>query len=81
MPRTSLKLLRIQNGFTQDKMALRLGYSRNQYARIENGTQDVTLKFIVAVSNAFGKSLEEAKELTKRDKERQAENDRETRGE
>ena len=66
--RTSLKLLRIKHGFTQDKMAVRLGYSRNQYARIENGEQNVTLKFLVALCTAFGLSLDEAKELTKRDK-------------
>lgn len=79
--RTALKLLRIKHGFTQDKMAVRLGYSRNQYQRIENGEQEPTLKFIVALSNAFGLSLDEAKELTKRDKDEQQENDRKTRGE
>ena len=78
MQRTQLKVLRVQHGFSQQKMALRLGYSRNQYQRIESGEQEATLKFIVAVSNAFGLSLDEAKELTKRDKERQAENDRKT---
>ena len=76
MQRTALKLLRIKHGFTQDKMAVRLGYSRNQYQRIENGTQGVTLTFLVALCNAFGMSLDEAKELTKRDKEKQQESDR-----
>lgn len=79
MHRTDLKLLRIRNGFSQEKMSLRLGYSRNQYARIENGEQEVSLKFLVALSNAFGMSLEEAKELAKRDKERKAKKDRKTR--
>lgn len=79
MQRTALKLLRIEHGFSQEKMAVRLGYSRNQYQRIEAGDQEVTLKFLVALSTAFGKSLDEAKELTKRDKERQKENDCETR--
>lgn len=79
MERTSLKLLRVKHGFSQEKMALRLGYSRNQYRRIENGEYGVTLKFLVALCNAFGLNLDEAKELTKRDKERQTENDRETR--
>lgn len=69
MQRTQLKLLRIKHGLTQDKMAMRLGYSRNQYQRIEAGTQGVTLKFIVALSNAFGVSIGEAKELAKRDNE------------
>ncbi len=79
MQRTQLKLLRIKHGFSQEKMAVRLGYSRNQYQRIENGEQGVTLKFIVALSNAFGLSLDEAKELTTRDKDKQTESDRETR--
>ena len=77
--RTALKLLRIKHGFTQDGMAVRLGYSRNQYQRIENGVQSVTLKFLVALCNAFGISLDEAKELTKRDNSKKAESDCETR--
>lgn len=78
MQRTDLKLLRIKEGLSQEKMALRLGYSRNQYQRIESGEQEVSLKFIVALSIAFGKSLDEAKELTKRDNEKE-EDGRETR--
>lgn len=79
MQRTRLKVLRVQHGFTQEQMGVRLGYSRNQYQRIEAGEQEVTIKFIVALSTAFGLSLDEAKELTKRDKERQTKNDRKTR--
>ena len=79
MKRTDLKLLRIQHGLTQDRMAEKIGFSRNQYQRVEAGDQDVSLKFLVAFGDAFGMSLEEAKELTKRDKERQAQNDRKTR--
>lgn len=71
--RTALKLLRVKHGFTQDEMALRLGYSRNQYQRIENGAKGVSLKFLVALSTAFGMSLDEAKELTKRDDSKQEE--------
>lgn len=76
--RMKLKLLRIQHGFTQEKMALQLGFSRNYYQRIEYGEQAVSLKFLVALCNAFGKTLDEAKELTKCDEKEQAENDRET---
>ena len=79
MQRTELKILRVKHGLSQEKMASRLGYSRNQYQRIENGEHGITLNFLTALCNAFGVSLEEAKELTKRDKKRQAENDRETR--
>lgn len=67
--RTALKLLRIKHGFSQKKMAVRLGYSRNQYSRIEIGEQKPTLKFLVALCNAFGMSLEEAREVTKVDEE------------
>lgn len=77
--RTELKILRIKHGFSQEKMALRLGFCRNYYQRIESGEQAVSLKFLVALCNAFGMTLDEAKELTKCDEERQAENDRETR--
>ena len=77
--RTKLKILRIQHGFSQDKMALRLGFSRNQYQRIEVGNQEPTLKFLVALCNAFGMNLEEAKELTQLDGNEQAKNDRKTR--
>lgn len=77
--RTKLKLFRINKGLTQDKMSVRLKYSRNQYQRIENGVQGVSLKFLVALCNAFGISLDEAKELTKRDNSKKAESDCETR--
>lgn len=69
MQRTQLKLLRIKHGFSQEKMAVRLGYSRNHYAGIENGKRDPTLKFIEALCTAFGLSLAEAMEVTKRDDE------------
>ncbi len=77
--RTKLKLFRINKGLTQDKMSVRLKYSRNQYQRIENGVQGVSLKFLVALCNAFGISLDEAKELTKCDNSEKAESDCETR--
>ena len=69
MARTQLKLLRIKHGFSQEKMAVRLGYSRNHYGRIEIGEQEPTLKFIEALSNAFGLSLAKAVEVTKLDDE------------
>lgn len=68
--RTALKYLRLQHGLTQDEMAERLGYSRNQYQRVELGNQNVSLKFLIALSNAFGMSLDEAKKKTKRDDEK-----------
>ena len=78
MQRTELKLLRIKHGFSQEKMAVRLGYSRNHYAGIENGKREPTLKFVDALCRAFGLSLAEAVEVAKRDDERK-ESNRETR--
>lgn len=75
MQRKKLKVLRMENGFSQEKMALRLGLSRNHYQRIECGVQEVSLRFLVALTMAFGMSLEEAKELTARESE-EKENDR-----
>lgn len=77
--RTALKLFRVKKGLTQDEMSVRLKYSRNQYQRIENGVQGVSLKFLVALCDAFGMSLDEAKELTKRDNSKKAESYCETR--
>lgn len=78
MPRTELKLFRVKRGYSQEQMAARLDYSRNHYAKVESGTQEVTLKFLTNLSSKFGMSLEEAKELTMRDKDRKAQSDRET---
>lgn len=73
MQRTALKYFRIQHGLTQEQMAKRIGFSRNQYQRVETGEQNVSLKFLVALSNAFGMSLDEAKKKTKRDDEKKNE--------
>lgn len=83
MQRTELKLLRVKHGFSQDKMAVRLGYTRNHYAAIENGKREPTPKFVDALSVAFGLTYEKAKEVLKRDDEQdnaQEENDRKTCG-
>ena len=66
--RMKLKLYRIQKRLSQDKFAEKLGYSRGQYRLIENGEQTITLKFLEAFVKAFGGTLEEAKELTEREK-------------
>lgn len=67
--RTALKVFRIKQHYSQETMAKALGFSRNQYQRIENGAGGVSMKFIVALSEVFKLSLEEAKEMTKRDDE------------
>ena len=75
MPRKDLKMFRLLKGLTQDEMAVKIGYSRNQYQRVENGEFNPTLRFLVGMSKAFGMSLDTAEELTKLEEE-QKENDR-----
>ena len=67
--RKNLKLFRIDKELSQQQIAEKLGYSRGQYARFENGEQDVTLRFLEALTTAFGISLKEAKAVTKRENE------------
>lgn len=69
MERTELKLFRIRQKMTQEQAAEKLEYSRGHYARFESGEADMTLRFLNALQTAFGISLEEAKELAKRDNE------------
>lgn len=58
----------VKHKLSQEKMAAKIGYSRNHYADIESGKRDVTLKFLEGLCIAFGMRLEDAKELTERDK-------------
>jgi transcriptional regulator with XRE-family HTH domain len=46
-------------------MAAKLGFSRQHYARIENGTQEVSIRFLVKLGEVFGIDLDKARELTK----------------
>ena len=78
MMREKLFTLRVVKlKLSQEKMGEKLGYSRNHYANIENGTHGVTLKFLNALCNAFGMSLKEAEELTQIE-EQSKKNDGET---
>ena len=56
---------RVRSGLTQAEMAAKLGFSRQHYARIENGTQEVSIRFLVKLGELFGITIDEAKELTK----------------
>lgn len=73
MERTNLKVFRIKKKMSQAKFAKELGYSRNHYARIENGSHEAPLKLLVALSKKYGMTLDEARELTKTDNERSVE--------
>lgn len=67
--RTKLKQFRGGKLLTQEQVAKKLGYNRAHYARFENGTAEITLRFLEALTKAFGITFDEAKELTKRDNE------------
>lgn len=45
--------LRKQHGLTQQDLADRLGMSRQKYARIENGVNDITLNLLVKLAEIF----------------------------
>lgn len=65
MEREDLRLFRIKKKMSQEKFAKELGYCRNHYARIEKGINEVPLKLLVALSEKYGMTLDEARELTK----------------
>lgn len=45
--------LRIDRSYTQEQVAEYLGMSRQKYARIEKGINDITLDILVKISNFF----------------------------
>ena len=62
----------LRTGFlkeAQEQIAKMLGYNRAHYARFENGTAEITLRFLEALQKAFGITFDEAKVITKRDNE------------
>lgn len=63
--RENLIIYRVRSGLTQAEMAAKLGFSRQHYARIENGTHEASIRFLVKLGELFGITIDEAKELTK----------------
>lgn len=51
--RKNLKMLRVENDFTQEQMAIRLGVTRTTYCNIENGKSKGSMTFWLAVKRAF----------------------------
>lgn len=66
-----LKVLRIQNGWTQQEAGQRLGISQPMYSAIENGTRKkaLSLKLMEDISVVFGVSYEQVVEYEKGVKE------------
>lgn len=48
-----IKALRIANGFTQEQLADQIGVSRQKYARIENGTNSITLDLLTKIAKSL----------------------------
>lgn len=65
--RKELKKLRIDHDFTQEQMAVRLGYERMQYAAVENGKANPSIRFVNALMTAFGLTYEQAQGVLKND--------------
>lgn len=60
---TSLKILRVRQGLTQEEMARKLTMSRQAYAKIENGQGDGNITFWSKVQRIFNISSEEMWDL------------------
>ena len=45
-----IKQIRLEKNFSQDYMAIRLGLSQSQYAKVENGVQELTLIRLIQIS-------------------------------
>lgn len=60
---TSLKILRVRQGLTQEEMARKLTMSRQAYAKIENGLGDGNITFWSKVQRIFNISSEEMWDL------------------
>lgn len=63
--RENLIIFRVKCNLTQAEMAAMLGFSRQHYSKIENGTQDVSIRFLVKLGEVFKMSIDKARELTK----------------
>ncbi len=53
-PKVSLKRLRLEAGLSQDELALRVGTSQPNIARIESGKQDPSLRTLHRLAEALG---------------------------
>jgi len=54
-----LKVLRLCKGWSQDKMAEKLGYSANGYAKIERGETDIKVDKLEKIAGVVGVDLQQ----------------------
>ena len=55
---TRLKELRLENNYTQVKMAEKLGIRQQSYVRYEKGTGEPSLESLVAIAKIFNVSID-----------------------
>jgi len=60
-----IRLLRESQNMTQESVAEKLGMSRQRYARIEKGINDISYDFILKVSSVLGVNSDEVTSVVK----------------
>jgi DNA-binding XRE family transcriptional regulator len=58
--RRRLYLFRCENGLTQEQFAEKIGFKRDTYSKIENGSREPSMRFCKGISEAFGISIADA---------------------
>ena len=69
MKNKALKILRVEQGLTQEQMGAVLGVSRQMYAKIENGQSDGNIQFWARLQRNFHISNDRMWELMDNRKE------------
>lgn len=54
-----IKILRTRQGYSQEKLALKIDMDRTYYASVESGKRNIALKNIKKIADGLGVSLEE----------------------
>ncbi len=54
-----IKEIRIQNNFSQESFALKIGMDRTYYASVESGNRNISIQNIKKIADGFNLSLEE----------------------
>lgn len=55
----NIKKIRISNGLSQEKFALRISMDRTYYASVEKGRRNISLLNIKKIADGFGISIKE----------------------
>lgn len=60
---TKIKLLRAEQGITQEDLAIDIGVNRSTISEIERGTFNPSLKLAFSIANYFDKTVDEIFEI------------------